>query len=204
MVGWSPACARLILVCFSLVGCGQVTIHDGDFLCGTAPPYCPPQQSCGGDGYCHSGSVDPAPPSPIVPVGSYALLVSGTEGHYLRTDIGGDGTTVQVGWDQVGAYEQWTLAQAAPNIVSIRCKFNNLYVTAGGSSPRAPLSSVSTTIGTAQHFQMFQRDDGTIGIFSVMSARYVATDPSANGDAFADGVGPAAAQGFTLMALPAM
>jgi hypothetical protein len=194
----------MILGCLPVLGCGQVTIGDGDFLCGTTPPYCPPQQSCGGDGRCHEGTVDPAPSSPIVHVGTYALLVSGTEGHYLRTDIGGDGTTVQVGWDQVGAYEQWTVTQAAPNIVAIRCKLNGLYVTAGGSSPRAPLSSVGTAIGDAQQFQMFERDDGTIGIFSVMSGHYVATDATANGDAFADRVGPAAAQGFTLTAVTGM
>jgi hypothetical protein len=192
----------MILGCLPLVGCGQVSIHDGDFLCGTVPPYCPPQQSCGGDGYCHSGTVNPAPPSPIVPVGNYALLVSGTEGHYLRTDIGGDGTTVQVGWDQVGSYETWSLAQAGPGVVAIRCAVNGFYVTARTGSPRAPLSSVGTTIGDAQQFQIFERDDGTIGIFGVLAGHYVATDPTANGDAFADRVGPAASQGFTLMALP--
>jgi hypothetical protein len=192
----------MILGCLPLVGCGQVTINDGDFLCGTMPPYCPAQQSCGGDGYCHSGTVDPAPPSPIVLTGAYALLVSGTEGHYLRTDLD-HGTAVQVGWDHVGDYEQWVLVQAAPHTVALRCKKNGLYATADASSARAPLSSNVTSIGEGQQFQLFARSDGTTGIFSVAAGFYVATDPTVNGDAFADREGPAAAQGFTLMALPA-
>jgi hypothetical protein len=210
MTGVSPlltACglARLrvgvTLGCLLLLGCGEVSIHDGDFLCGTMPPYCPSQQSCGGDGYCHSGAVDPAPPSPIVPTGTYALLVSGTEGHYLRTDLD-HGTTVQVGWDHVGNYEQWVLVQAAPHTVALRCKQSGLYVTADASAPRAPLTSDAASIGGAQQFQLFARSDGTTGIFSVAAGQYVATDPTVNGDAFADREGPAASQGFTLMAPP--
>jgi hypothetical protein len=200
MTGVLPARARIILAgCLPLLGCGQISIHDGDFLCGAMPPYCPPQQACGGDGYCHSGTVDPAPPSPIVPSGAYALLISGTEGHYLRTDID-HGTTVQVGWDHVGNYEAWILVVATPATVALRCKYNGLYVTADVSSPRAPLSSDATTIGKAQQFQLFDRSDGTMGIFSVAAGYDVATDPTVNGDAFADREGPAAAQGFTLVA----
>jgi hypothetical protein len=145
--------------------------------------------------------VDPAPSSPIVTVGAYALLISGTEGHYLRTDLD-HGTTVQVGWDHVGNYEQWVLVQAAPHIVAIRCKQNGLYVTAASAAPRAPLSSNGTSIGAAEKFQLFARGDGTTGIFSVAAGQYVATDPTLNGDAFADREGPAASQGFTLTALP--
>jgi hypothetical protein len=191
----------MVLGCLTLLGCGQVTIHDGDFLCGTTAPYCPDQEACGGDGRCHTGVVDPAPPSPVVHVGPYALLVSGTEGHYLRTDLD-HGTTVQVGWDHVGNYEQWVLVQAAPSMLALRCKQSGLYVTAATSSPRAPLSSDATSIGDAQRFQLFERSDGTTGVFSVAAGHYIATDPTANGDAFADRVGPAASQGFTLMALP--
>lgn len=193
--------ARLILGCLPFLGCGQVTLHDGDFLCGTMPPYCPPQQACGGDGYCHEGAVDPAPSYPVVPVGAYALLVSGTEGHYLRTDLD-HGTTVQVGWDHVGDYEQWVLEQAAPGTVAIRCKYSGLYVTAATASPRAPLSSDSAVVGDAQRFQLFGRSDGLTGIFSVAAGLYVATDPTVTGDAFADREGPAAAQGMTLVLLP--
>jgi hypothetical protein len=191
----------MVIACLPLLGCGQITIDDGAFLCGTVPPYCPPQQSCGGDGKCHSGPVDPAPPAPILPKGQYALLVSGTEGHYLRTDID-HGTSVQVGWDHVGNYEQWILVPSASPNVALKCKYNGLYVTAGATSDRAPLSSDATSIGDAQQFQFFTRSDGTTGIFSVASAQYVATDPTVNGDAFADREGPAAGQGFTLMAYP--
>jgi hypothetical protein len=197
--GSARAC--LVIACLSLLGCGQISISDGAFLCGTAPPYCPPEEACGGDGYCHSGPVDPAPQSPVVLQGAYALLISGTEGHFLRTDID-HGTTVQVGWDHVGNYEQWVLVPSTSPTVALRCKWNNLYVTAGAASDGAPLSSDASSIGDAQQFQLFKRSDDTTGIFSVASGQYVTTDPTQNGDAFANREGPAASQGFTLMALP--
>jgi hypothetical protein len=106
--------------------------------------------------------------------GTYALLVSGTEGHFLRTDID-HGTTVQVGWDHVGNYEQWVLVSSTSQTVGLKCKYSGLYVTAGASSDRAPLSSDATTIGDAQRFQFFKRSDETIGIFSVAAGQYVAT-----------------------------
>ena len=190
-----PALALLLVAAAEGLGCG--TIHDAEFRCGNAPPYCPPDQSCGGDGFCHAGKEDLAPPNPIVKSGVFGFFLENSGDHYLRTDVA-HGTSVQVGWDRIGDQEKFTLRQDQGTTISIACGLTGRYVTAKTSVDRAPLSAESLSVGDNERFELGDRGDGMLLLYSVGAKAYVATDPLQNGDAFADRGSPSAAQGLSL------